>query len=720
MSSSDLISICQCQPPVRSLTLTERRLYWEYIVQKSNLKVDMFERYYCQGVLRKTWYKTDLCYIITNDAWKTILSSLSPSNNMFQLNLSTLDLRVQEMSEINDDGYNVVEVTSMDLQQQYLQAQASTQGVIKSMVDILETSFEINKNELDTFLGGLSDMDSAVLPSSSAQEKIFSNEESETDTLQLSRPMPPGQSYLDVTQQNIFTSLENIEKFCSNALAYSYFQSFIGQQASTSTLETDFKKIIDKTTVGQRQRYFFNMLFSGTDTALCAHWQSPYFNVKYDIKKIPQNIRNTYRNAWQNTIIVGWMCKEESLKTECQLIVQDQIVANWTSLPIQGMNAVDVLQISQSPLFCVDDPEDIDCTSSLCLNPSYIHFTPENELCKVGPARRQDGPFQYSDNETKRTASNCMQSCNTQSGLLKLNPEYWLDSNDPLAPGSSEIVRFTRFIHLLALKNKATDKYISISQTSLVSLENVESEYTSVNQELFSHEMTYSYSNEKDITMLTAVPDVDDHVIFNNRITSGVLQSALGCEQESRCEFEKVQDVQYFCLLYNRACFSQMIPETDIDDIPKINKFMLDTNTNINTNFILMRADPTEYGLRVNPVLQPYARNKNIIWMMPLPEIEVDATPGTTTAKTYQGYSTCLAPPPLLHNILYKGNDVTTPRLALKIANTNSTKAVAREDVLFSMSEIHSMRLLKTYTNPNTGEMQGALIIDPITVSLDA
>eukprot|EP00937_MAST-01D_sp_MAST-1D-sp2_P002471 g2471.t1 len=239
---------------------------------------DKFQQYYCYEKFGKPWWETGLCYIISDNAWDCIDACLLDNGSVPEQEQALIDvlLIVQEMEQKTTEGWPLVEVTSDFRNNLFRQMQGAAAGMATTLTSIINTVQDLKKNELVRGAGMVTDLDSADLPLVTSAT---------TDS-----KMPLGQSYLNLSQSNVYTQLNNMEKFVINVLEYYKQASLIDPNLS----------------LGESQRLHYSMLYSNTFGSLSKYSQSVYFNKKYDTHVVSLPDRSAMSAVWDSVILVDW------------------------------------------------------------------------------------------------------------------------------------------------------------------------------------------------------------------------------------------------------------------------------------------------------------------------------------------------------------------------------------------------------------------------------
>ena len=605
---------------------------------------DKFQRYYCYEKFGKPWWETGLCYIISDNAWNCIDSCLLDNGSVPEQEQALIDvlLIVQEMEQKTTEGWPLVEVTSDFRNNLFRQMQGAAAGMATTLSSIINTVQGLKKNELVRGAGMVTDLDSADLPLVTSAT---------TDS-----QMPLGQSYLNLSQSNVYTQLNNMEKFVINVLEYYKQASLIDPNLS----------------LGESQRLHYSMLYSNTFGSLSKYSQSVYFNRKYDTKVVSLPDRSAMSAVWDSVILVDWSHQDynlsPSLPTEFDnyIFTQDGLDKRRYILQTpyyqseQSSSASLIVDLEEDSSF---DPVDLDGSvvdmSDLVTTDVSCHDGGTSFPISINPKYSNDQALNNptTDSFTTRCGNTC---------VFSLNIDTFSPNSDQ---GTTAGLRLMQTVITPPTADPILFRFKLLNTTNVSSL--------------------FSYSRETDGNKMT--------LFFSFKHPSSTNQKQ-----------------KRYAILYNSQCVNFIR-----QSYPRIAK-LKGTNSDISTNFLLLRVNPTVYGFRINPVLQDYATRRGIVWMVPVPQIQTNPSLMNPVQVSYQGYNTLPFPPPLLEEILYTDPTKSEPRIALPVNGTEIGRRCPKtdnvgfciDDALFEPDELHNLRLITSYTDPSSGEMQGVLVID--------
>ena len=621
---------CAC-PPV-SGTVQQRKSYWDKVTK--TMLADKFQQYYCYEKFGKPWWETGLCYIISDNAWDCIDACLLDNGSVPEQEQALIDvlLIVQEMEQKTTEGWPLVEVTSDFRNNLFRQMQGAAAGMATTLTSIINTVQDLKKNELVRGAGMVTDLDSADLPLVTSAT---------TDS-----KMPLGQSYLNLSQSNVYTQLNNMEKFVINVLEYYKQASLIDPNLS----------------LGESQRLHYSMLYSNTFGSLSKYSQSVYFNKKYDTHVVSLPDRSAMSAVWDSVILVDWSHQDYNFRQSSTQKFDNYIFTQDGSDSRRYIIQTPYYQSDQS--LSASLIVDLDA-SSLDMVDSDGSFVDMSDLVTTPDASCHDGGTSFP---------------------ISINHKYF--DNEGL---SGEQINKTLCGH-----------------TSVFSL--IFNEVSKNNQQTTAGLRLM----QTVVTPPTADPILSRFKLLNTTNVSSLFSYSRETEEKNMTLlFSFKHSHKRYAILYNSQC---------VNFIRQSYPGIRGTNSDISTNFLLLRVNPTVYGFRINPLLQKYATRRGIVWMVPVPQMQTKPSLMNPAPVSYQGYNTLPFPPPLLEEILYADEMRTEPRIALPVNGTgigsrcssssDNQVGFCVEDALFDEDELKKLRLVSSYTDPSNGEMQGVLVID--------
>jgi hypothetical protein len=656
---------CVCRDVTH--TAEQRQQYWQAL-QAANLQLSHFQQYYCRQNLGMPWWETDLCFVITDEAWAAMTACLldpvpqapATAGQQQEVVLQNEVLLPFTTSESTPQGQPLLEVTSLGRLAKYTQAQQVAQQVAEDLRQAEQTVEAMGRLGI-----------------------------TETGVLRSLAVAPPGRlsaPYLNLPNNNVALSYRTVPQF------------------SGGLFESVYASMADP----QYQRLYFSLLFSGTLGAACESSRTPYFDSAYALST---SVRVAHPTLWPLIKVVDYASVEQPLFPISLLHLPQDIVLNLAG----DRRRVFSSQLPAAPMqqLCRDVP--IRCRT-YCVQ--YCDQCTAEDMCDV-----VDTVDDAIANLRQRTCASFYPLAPALLGppakLVQIHNEcvgfFLAYVHDPQ---QTSICSGTSF-------QPGTKHLLQLEQTSVTPGGvpwQVFSDFSFMPGDVFTPGAPgeYNRAHYAGSTLLVAAP-------LLTRDNQYPLCSALGdathptctqcgtvnhCTPPPDCPFETgspfdpcanlCDDVHMFVVLYNAKSLNQQ-------------ENTAGCNKQVHANHILVRLDPTkQLGLRVNDKLANAAASGDVLFLLPLATMQTQLATSTSSnpsGLTNLNYEALPVPPPTFEEILHTTNISFT-----NVANGASVQLTV-SNFSFTKEELSRIRLLRSTTDPITGRMQGQLFLDSTSVA---